>query len=366
MPQNPQSADAQKRIEQEASYWLARLDGAESQQDAETFARAHAQWLASDPRHLRAWQRMNDIWQDIDLLADDFPNAAQSIKPRHAPDDAEIINFARNTHPTDTDTGKNLSAVFSGSSGQPQAHAKRRPWRVVTSSALAASIALAALFGGMYYLPRQTADLVTGYGEVRTTELPDGSVIALNTDTLIDVDYSGDARRITLISGEAVFTVSPDKTRPFIVTSGNGTATALGTVYGVRKYGENATVTVLESKVGVQCQCDNIGPDEQIVVLPGQKIQYGPSGMGKVESTALTETSWLDGKLVFRNERLDDAIAKINRYHYGIIRLANRSRADERINGVVNLDNPTAMVDTLKDAMNLDSISMTNALILLY
>ena len=352
MPQNPQSADAQKRIEQEASYWLARFDGAETQKEADAVADAHAQWLARDPRHLQAWQQVNNIWQEFDLLADDFKNQADSHPARHASDAPTVVDFTSHNRRSGAKT--------------TQSGPKRGSWRMVVTSALAASIAFAAVLGGMHYLPHHTADIATGYGEVRTTELPDGSLIALNTDTLIDIDYSNDTRRIHLISGEAVFTVSPDKTRPFVVTAGNGTATALGTVYGVRKYDENATVTVLESKVGVQCQCDNIPPDGQIVVRPGQKIQYGPSGMGKLETTALTETSWLDGKLVFRNERLDDAIAKINRYHYGIIRLANRSRAEERINGVVNLDNPTAMVDTLKDAMKLDSLSVTNALILLY
>ena len=77
------------------------------------------------------------------------------------------------------------------------------------------------------------ADFSTGVGELKTVTLEDGSRIELNADTAIAKHYSGGRRRLTLLKGEAWFTVACDPLRPFVVEAAGGTMTALGTSFDI-------------------------------------------------------------------------------------------------------------------------------------
>jgi transmembrane sensor len=57
----------------------------------------------------------------------------------------------------------------------------------------------------------------TERGEIRLAPLKDGSTVLLNTQTRIRVRYSEGERRVTLLKGEAYFSVARDEKRPFIV-----------------------------------------------------------------------------------------------------------------------------------------------------
>uniref|UniRef100_UPI0030F4ADDE FecR family protein n=1 Tax=Paraglaciecola sp. TaxID=1920173 RepID=UPI0030F4ADDE len=77
--------------------------------------------------------------------------------------------------------------------------------------------------------------LQTEIGERLTFTLADGSKVQLNTNSLIEVAYSPTQRQIILARGEATFAVVKDKAHPFIVTVGDASFTALGTVFNVEK-----------------------------------------------------------------------------------------------------------------------------------
>jgi transmembrane sensor len=73
----------------------------------------------------------------------------------------------------------------------------------------------------------------TANGEQRTLTLPDGSVVRMNVETDLRIDYGSDRRHIQLLSGEAIFKVAPDAGRPFIVSTPSATVRALGTQFNV-------------------------------------------------------------------------------------------------------------------------------------
>ena len=76
----------------------------------------------------------------------------------------------------------------------------------------------------------QTYD--TAVGERRAISLEDGSTIELNTNSRVRVRLARGERRLWLEKGQAMFAVAPDKARPFLVTAGDTTVRALGTVSG--------------------------------------------------------------------------------------------------------------------------------------
>ncbi|MCZ9336070.1 FecR family protein, partial [Klebsiella pneumoniae] len=74
----------------------------------------------------------------------------------------------------------------------------------------------------------------------------------LNTASALSIRYSESERALMLEAGEALFQVAKDTARPFIVRAGAGETQALGTVFAVRRSGEDVRVVVAEGRVMVR------------------------------------------------------------------------------------------------------------------
>src|SRR3546814_5876232 len=67
----------------------------------------------------------------------------------------------------------------------------------------------------------------------RVARLPDGSTVEMSGDSAIEVRYSKGRRDIRLMRGQALFEVTHNAARPFIVKAGKGEIRALGTAFDV-------------------------------------------------------------------------------------------------------------------------------------
>ncbi len=74
---------------------------------------------------------------------------------------------------------------------------------------------------------------VTAHGEQGVRQLPDGSVLHLNTDSEVTVRYSHGERLVELERGEALFQVAHDDQRRFRVAAGEAGVLAVGTRFDV-------------------------------------------------------------------------------------------------------------------------------------
>ena len=79
----------------------------------------------------------------------------------------------------------------------------------------------------------QQALYVTAIGEQKTITLADNSVVQLNTNSRLSVDYNDKLRGIHLIEGEAHFQVAHNPDLPFEVYTGTGVVRAVGTSFSV-------------------------------------------------------------------------------------------------------------------------------------
>ena len=96
--------------------------------------------------------------------------------------------------------------------------AARPRWRVPAwQLGLAASAVALGVFSWLFIARPTTAEYNTAVGEQRTVVLADGSSVVLNTDSLLRVAFSRNLRRVELVRGEALFSVSHDPSRPFAV-----------------------------------------------------------------------------------------------------------------------------------------------------
>lgn len=216
-----------------------------------------------------------------------------------------------------------LRAVAAAEARRPAA----RRWRPLVLIPAAAVILVAIGIGFVHLWGKQTM-LQTGAGESRAVALDDGSRVELNTNTRLKVRYRPDGRQLALQSGEALFRVAHDPARPFIVTAGQITVTATGTQFDVLRLDNRITVTLMQGHVIIRA------PDGIAVALaPGQQWRWPHDSQAVHVVNATNVIAWTQGRIVFDNTLLADAIATVNRYATKPVTLDDPSMATQRISG---------------------------------
>lgn len=264
------------RIDAQAAAWLARLHGddpAGSQADLDD-------WLAEAPEHTEAFERANAVWAILPRAATCSPDDIPAPAPRA------------------------LVRPLSRTSGR----------RAVL--AIAASLLLVAGLSIFGWSMVGAGGYATRIGEQRVATLRDGSRIALNTDTRVDVRFDAQKRHIDLDKGEAMFEVAHDADRPFVVIAGDTRITALGTVFTVRRTHDDVVVTLIKGRVAVS-RTGNRRPERNTVITlrPGEKLTESLDAPTRIEPESVeAATAWRRGQAVFRDTPLGLAVAELNRY----------------------------------------------------
>ena len=209
--------------------------------------------------------------------------------------------------------------------------APRRAWpgwgrRVAAGgAALAASVAAAVMVGA---LPSGQVEMVHPPVAEKNMKLADGSVATLRDRGKIDVQLSPNVRRITLLSGEALFHVAKDKARPFVVRSGDIYAQATGTIYSVSRVGSTGgTVRVMQGSVLVWSRNER---DQAVLLHPGDALTLDLSKTQPVASkTAPPELA----EISLDNVPISVAAVRFNRVNSTKLMIADRTIGDTRIVG---------------------------------
>lgn len=274
------SAASLHDLDAEAAAWLARLHA----EPAGAAQPALDAWLAEDPSHAAAFDRAHAVWAIL-------PRAASQSQ------------------------GQDLSLGLGETHASPKPLSRPPAWR--TAAVLAAGLSL--LIGAtVLWRSMDDADAyVTRLGEQQVATLRDGSRIALNTDTQLDVRFDAGGRRIELDKGEAMFEVAHDPERPFVVVAGDTRITAIGTVFTVRRTRDDVVVTLIKGKVAVSQARPRVdGSDAALVMLrPGEKLTEPANGPARVEPESVeVATAWRRGQTVFRDTPLGSAVTELNRY----------------------------------------------------
>ncbi|NLU91243.1 FecR family protein [Chitinophaga sp. Ak27] len=193
----------------------------------------------------------------------------------------------------------------------------RQPW-----IRAAAVILLLACAGATWFMlhSRSTAPRYATYttrvGERITIHLGDGSLLALNAGTTIQVPEDlSKTRTLQLIDGEAFFDVKTNPNLPFIVESGPVRTTVLGTSFNVAAYKDMQTLTVgvVSGKVRIATN------HEQLQVLErDQELIYNKANRQmRVASVDESLPGWKEGRLVFNDVSFDDMVILMEK-NFGI------------------------------------------------
>lgn len=206
----------------------------------------------------------------------------------------------------------------------------------------------------------------TGIGKRRTELLPDGSIMQVNTNSCVTVNYSSKERRLHLLRGEALFTVMKDPDRPFYVRTIDGEAQAIGTKFNVYRGPTGTTVTVLEGRVAVTGSV--VTSSVAMNVDGGQQAEV--SSTGEITSSARRPYSrvldWPHGRAAFNDEPLADVIEETNRYRIKPMRIADARLAKDRFTIIVNLKDPTDLTDLLEKGLGIQVVKEPDGGMTLY
>jgi len=296
----------------EAAEWHARLgDRSVTTKMIEDFFA----WRAK-PENADAYRRVQTAWKESGKIAD-----------------SPIITDAVRTA---------MSRRKGRGGGQTR---KRRV--VIGLGTVAAAAAMVVAFG---HWQQSRSAFATGVGEQRLVQLADGSTVRLDTDSRIRVRYAADERLIDLLQGQALFTVAHDASRPFLVQADDTQVRALGTVFDVRRDGAIVRVTLVSGVVEVVESGAGVDPRR---LEAGQQIRRSSAGVATRPVDIGVETSWIDGRIVFRDTPLREAVSEVNRYLTAKIELDAGSLDTALVNGVFRTGDRDAFVSTASEVFDL-------------
>jgi len=184
----------------------------------------------------------------------------------------------------------------------------------------------------------------TGTRERRSLRLDDGTQLELNADTALDIHFDANQRLIRLYAGEILVKTAKDPARrPFIVTSGDGIITALGTQFSVRQFDDHTLVGVLESAVEIRPRRQS---GHTLRLETGQQVAFDRDAIQSPYALASGSTAWVRGMLSVDDWRLGDFITELSRYRPGVLRCAPAVQGLS-ISGAFRIDDTDTVLENL-------------------
>jgi len=247
----------------------------------------------------------------------------------------------------------------------------RKPSVVFTFLLRAAAILFLPMLAGSYYLGtlRQEKQAIAAkpvYNEVSAAfgtrsmlTLDDGSRVWLNSGSKLKYpkDFSV-RRREVFLTGEGYFEVQSDASRPFIVRTKRLNVRATGTRFNVNASSieKACQVTLVEGKVTV---CQNVAGGKTLEILQMKPNQHMAFDTLSGSFNVLTEDTyrfiaWKDGKLIFRNEPLEDVIKRIGYFYNVDIELKDERLKEYRYRATFEEESLDEILNLLKISSPVD------------
>ncbi|MNQ23229.1 fec operon regulator FecR [compost metagenome] len=287
-------------VRQAIAWWAKLQSGLADAHDRES---CNA-WLAQDPAHRQAWDRLQAIGRDA----------------RRVP--AALAHAALNA---------------------PASRGRRDALRGM----LAVAGVAATGWAGYHHTPwqRLAADFSTRVGERRPIALADGLRITLNSDSAVRVNVSGSARGIDLLRGEMLVQA---ESRPGVdmlrVDSGYGELVVASARFDLQRIPGGSRLGVYEGSVAL------LRDGVLTHVNAGERLAYADTGEALRNASDPDRLAWVDGMVVAKDWRLDHFAAHLARQRLGVIRV-DPAVAGLRLSGVFPLDDAERALKALEPAL---------------
>jgi ferric-dicitrate binding protein FerR (iron transport regulator) len=164
---------------------------------------------------------------------------------------------------------------------------------------------------------------------VRTKfQLPDGTNGFLNSGSTLQYPVRFSGTRNVTVSGEVFFEVARDTLNPFVVHTPLLNVKVLGTRFNVIAYGDGAKEEIILNKGRVQVDAKNgklldvLAPDQKFT-LNKEKMTFNTT-----QVVASQYMGWTEGKLIFRNEGMQEVAERLGRWYNAEIRIKDQELLD--------------------------------------
>ena len=293
------------RIRDDAALWIARLHADDCTDDDRA---RFLHWLHADAAHAQMFERLTDLW----------------------------------------DMGAGVSLPV------PPAVAARRLAMPALSRRQAMAVAVCGVAGLVVPLaPAANARRIlrTQVGETRGFAIDGGAVCRLDTDSRVTLIP---ARRLGLLDGGQVF-MDWRAAYPFAFRAGPLVLRFFSRAEAdVREDAVSAGVTAVSGRVMVQApqtgRATWLGQGERLRVFAGGRVEHDRPDLDEL-------LAWRRGNLVFRNGRLADIVAEVNRYTTRKIVLSTPRLAGMRLSGIYNFGKEQDFLEILSRLLPLGVVA---------
>ncbi len=226
-------------------------------------------------------------------------------------------------------------------------------------------------------------EIITPLGSNSTVMLPDGTEIVLNAGSKLRYPQAfKKQRREVFLEGEAFFIVKADPNRKFLVNTPDITIKVYGTRFNVKAYSSDKTVetTLVEGKISViPKSIPGKTKIKEIVLYPNQRLvlnkmveseksmQKEDRSGDEVKNTLQVPkliiskrvdpkyyTSWKDGRLIIKSERLDNLAVKLERRYNVRIHFKDEEVKKYRFTGIIEDETVEQVFDAIKTASKIN------------
>jgi transmembrane sensor len=317
--------------EQAAEWYVAHRDGELAPPQRQAFMR----WLRASPMHVAEYLSIVGVAQDIgDAARQDITPLQELLREAGAPDRVVPFGGMAHTSASDTTVPGNYYRTRPGRERRTTRSPRRAIVRWGVGIAVSALVAV-VLMGGLRWFasrPPPIMSYATHHGEQRSLQLPDNTIVRLNSDSAIVVSFDRRQRRVEVTQGQAYFEVAKDPSRAFGVQVDGLLIRDIGTAFDVYRQGTDTTVTVAEGQVQVwhalpvpSASWFDRGrhlpvPQGHTPILDlaaGHQARIATSGNVESQGPIDVEraTAWTQGNIAFENQSIAAVAAEFNRYN---------------------------------------------------
>lgn len=256
-----------------------------------------------------------------------------------------------------TDRARALGPNFDPEQFAPPREVSRRRFLWMGGGAAAAAASVAGVLG--FGLLRSDPAYATALGEIRRVPLSDGSVVTLNTASRIVVAYRERQRTVRLVEGEALFEVTRNAARPFVVLAGGAEVRALGTAFTVRHTDQHTVqVLVREGQVELLRRNSDAAPAPPVRVAENSRV-VDRGGSAAIVPQRLNaeevsrELSWRVGRIALNGVTLQEAAAEFARYSATPIIVDDPMVARRKVTGLYSATDPEGFARAVATVLDL-------------
>lgn len=186
----------------------------------------------------------------------------------------------------------------------------------------------------------QMLEIKSNSGMTTTFTLPDGSVVHLNSNSVLKYpsSFKSEQSRVVELSGEGFFEVVKSSDRFIVNTAHQSKVEVLGTKFNLEAYEESPYVTTTVVEGSVAFDYKDKGHFQGVILRKGEQTVYNSEdhSCNLYQTTGESEIAWKDNKIILNNTTLEKTLRMLEKYYNVSFLIKNTKLKDNAFTGTFN------------------------------